>query len=264
MTSSSGSSSGSDNNNNNNNKNKELTTSLATSNQSCCATIEERPELVRLLQELRPFQREAYDFATKGIINTRQFSSVTTVNNENNESDIKSPIVHKDPNKLKGNIGINNGRLLLADEQGLGKTVTSLAIMLHYSNEWPLLILCPASLRFTWPNEIEKFIPHIPSSAVYVVQGFDDADFYENHRKRQRIQIVVATYSLLQKRSAAARTLQQFHFQCVIADESHYLKEKNSQRTQLALQLLQNAKRLLLLSGTPALSRPVELWTQGM
>jgi SNF2 family DNA or RNA helicase len=123
-------------------------------------------------------------------------------------------------------------RLLLADEQGLGKTVTSLAIMLHYSDEWPLLILCPASLRFTWPGEIVKFLPHLSPSAVYVVKGFKDDDFFDNEHNHQRIRIVVATYGLLQKRSAAARALQKFKFKCVIADESHYLKEKNSQRTK--------------------------------
>jgi SWI/SNF-related matrix-associated actin-dependent regulator 1 of chromatin subfamily A len=56
--------------------------------------------------------------------------------------------------------------------------------------------------------------------------------------------------------------LQQFDFQCVICDESHNLKEKKSQRCQLGLPLLQKAKRLVLLSGTPALARPVELWPQ--
>lgn len=148
------------------------------------------------------------------------------------------------------------------DEMGLGKTVTSLAIMTHYQQEWPLLILCPASLRHTWPCEIEKFLPSLPAGAIYVVSGFDDADFLENSVKKQKIKIVVATYSLLQTRSAAAKVLEQFKFQCVICDESHNLKQRTSQRTKLALPLLQTAKRLILLSGTPALARPVELWTQ--
>ena len=148
------------------------------------------------------------------------------------------------------------------DEMGLGKTITSLAIMMHYRKEWPLLILCPASLRHTWPGEIERFIPSLSPQAIYVVSGFDDADFYDNAKKRNAIQIVVATYSLLQARSAAAKVLEQFQFQCVIADESHNLKQRSSQRTKLALPLLQRAKRLVLLSGTPALARPVELWTQ--
>ena len=131
--------------------------------------------------------------------------------------------------------------------------------MAHYRTEWPLLILCPASLRHTWPAEIETFLPEIPPAAVYVVSGFDDADFFS---RRKSLQIVVATYSLLQTRSAAARVLAQFHFQCVIADESHSLKERTSQRCQLGLPLLEKAKRLVLLSGTPALSKPVELWAQ--
>ncbi len=52
------------------------------------------------------------------------------------------------------------------------------------------------------------------------------------------------------------------NFECIIADESHNLKQINSQRCQLALPLLQASKRLVLLSGTPALNRPVELWPQ--
>uniref|UniRef100_A0A7S1FWL3 Uncharacterized protein n=2 Tax=Corethron hystrix TaxID=216773 RepID=A0A7S1FWL3_9STRA len=145
---------------------------------------------------------------------------------------------------------------------GLGKTVTSLAVMLAYKDEWPLLIICPASLRYIWPSEIEKFCPSLPHSAIYVVQGFDDCDFYSNPTKRSCIKIVIATYSLLQNRSAAARVLHQFNFRCIIADESHNLKERNSQRCKLAIPMLRKAKRLLLLSGTPALARPVELWVQ--
>lgn len=45
-------------------------------------------------------------------------------------------------------------------------------------------------------------------------------------------------------------------------DESHYLKNSKAKRTAAALPLLQGAARAILLSGTPALSRPVELFTQ--
>ena len=130
--------------------------------------------------------------------------------------------------------------------------------MAHYIEEWPLLILCPASLRHTWPAEIEKFLPTIPPSSIYVLNGFNDVDFV----KRKDIKVVVATYSLLQSRSAVAQLLTSntIHFNCVIADESHNLKSKTSQRSKIALPILKSAKRLLLLSGTPALARPVELW----
>eukprot|EP00978_Attheya_sp_CCMP212_P004861 scaffold10680_cov64-Attheya_sp.AAC.5 len=212
------------------------------------------PELCRILEILRPFQREAYEFAIRG--------SCMNIDNGSGLKKRKSsnPYLSKTPESDKP--AGPAGRILLADEMGLGKTVSSLAIMLHYRTEWPLLILCPASLRYTWPSEIEKFIPSLSPRAVYVVSGMDDADFYSNPHKRERIQIVVATYSLLQTRSAVSRVLQQFKFKCVIADESHSLKERTSQRCQIAMPILKQSRRLLLLSGTPALARPVELWPQ--
>ena len=39
------------------------------------------------------------------------------------------------------------GRLLIADEMGLGKTVQALCIAYKFKDEWPLLIVAPASMR---------------------------------------------------------------------------------------------------------------------
>mmetsp|Transcript_86659 Transcript_86659/g.260150 ORF Transcript_86659/g.260150 Transcript_86659/m.260150 type:complete len:169 (+) Transcript_86659:997-1503(+) len=51
-------------------------------------------------------------------------------------------------------------------------------------------------------------------------------------------------------------------FAAVVADEAHYLKSRKAGRTVAVLSLLRAARRALLLSGTPALSRPAELYTQ--
>jgi SWI/SNF-related matrix-associated actin-dependent regulator 1 of chromatin subfamily A len=47
-----------------------------------------------------------------------------------------------------------------------------------------------------------------------------------------------------------------------ICDESHYLKSPTAQRTKACSPLLKGVKRLVLLSGTPALARPCELYSQ--
>ena len=47
-----------------------------------------------------------------------------------------------------------------------------------------------------------------------------------------------------------------------MCDESQYLKSRTAQRTKAVLPLLERARRALLLSGTPALSSPSELYTQ--
>lgn len=51
-------------------------------------------------------------------------------------------------------------------------------------------------------------------------------------------------------------------FNVVIADESHYLKNYNAKRTKALSPFLQKSKRVILLSGTPVMSRPAELYTQ--
>ncbi|KAI9490822.1 P-loop containing nucleoside triphosphate hydrolase protein, partial [Zychaea mexicana] len=51
-------------------------------------------------------------------------------------------------------------------------------------------------------------------------------------------------------------------FDFVICDESHYLKNMTAKRTKSLLPVLKESKRALLLTGTPMLSRPIELFTQ--
>ena len=53
-------------------------------------------------------------------------------------------------------------------------------------------------------------------------------------------------------------------FPCAIADESHMLKNMKSKRTKYLVPILRACKRCLLLSGTPALAKPAELWPQLM
>ena len=48
-------------------------------------------------------------------------------------------------------------------------------------------------------------------------------------------------------------------FQVVIVDESHYIKSKYSNRTKNIENVLRAAKRVIMLSGTPAISRPSEV-----
>ena len=208
--------------------------------------------LQQVIPKLRPFQREALEFATQGKVYERQCAG-----DEPKDRQALSSSAIRTSTTLDQSL-LGKGRILLADEMGLGKTITSLAIMAYYEAEWPLLILCPASLRYTWPNEIEKFFPAIPPKAVHVVSGFCDVEW----TKRPDVRIIVVTYSLLQDRSAVAKVLEDQHFNCIICDESHNLKSKSSQRAKKILPLLRRSRRLVLLSGTPALARPVELWTQ--
>ena len=61
--------------------------------------------------------------------------------------------------------GINRaGRVLLADDMGLGKTVQALGIAYEYRDSWPMLVVCPSSLRNVWENQIQRWLTIEPES----------------------------------------------------------------------------------------------------
>jgi len=52
---------------------------------------------------------------------------------------------------------IENKRVILADDMGLGKTPQSIAAVAHQST-WPVLVICPASLKLNWKREFERWV----------------------------------------------------------------------------------------------------------
>ena len=150
------------------------------------------------------------------------------------------------------------GRVLIADEMGCGKSAQAIRLCLEYADEAPVLIVCPASLRYTWAHEIEKWLPALAPSEVSIAKGRADREAVA----RKGVWFVIVTYSLFTESSQVASAVRQRQFRVVVVDESHSLRTRDSQRTKLLLPIMKNASRLLLLSGTPALARPVELYAQ--
>lgn len=68
--------------------------------------------------------------------------------------------------------------------------------------------------------------------------------------------INITSYELVRKVANPGR------FSVIICDESHALKDGKVERTKSTMAFLKCARRIFLLSGTPALSRPKELWNQ--
>ena len=49
---------------------------------------------------------------------------------------------------------------------GVGKTVQGIALASCYRQEWPLLVIVPASLRLMWAEELERWLPCLRPSQV--------------------------------------------------------------------------------------------------
>ena len=145
-----------------------------------------------------------------------------------------------------------HGRVLIGDQMGLGKTVQALALMAAYESEWPALVLVPTSLRGAWESALQRWLSLAPREVASVESGSEGY-------KLASARVAIVPYSLVGKLAAK---MAERRYQVVVCDESHFLKDQKSQRTKSVLPLLKAARRAVCLTGTPALSRPVELFTQ--
>ncbi|ESN96326.1 hypothetical protein HELRODRAFT_189194 [Helobdella robusta] len=151
------------------------------------------------------------------------------------------------------------GRCWIADEvMGLGKTLQGLSVAYHYKHEWPLLIVVPSSLKLQWVDEIEKWLIDIEPHTINVIDNGSDISGIS------RSLITIVTYGLLRHPSSRGvqQALSNQQFKVIILDESHYIKSRTSSTTKFLVPLIQNASRCILLSGTPALNCPQELYPQ--
>ncbi|KAI4338598.1 hypothetical protein MLD38_023636 [Melastoma candidum] len=162
---------------------------------------------------------------------------------------------------------MHGARVLIADEMGLGKTLQAIAVAACIRESWPVLVITPSSLRLQWAMMIQQWLD-IPSSDIVVLLsqccGSNRGGFRivsSNTRASIRLDGLfnIISYDVVPK---IQNVLTSSNFKLVIADESHFLKNEKAKRTTHSLPVLQKAEYAILLSGTPALSRPIELYKQ--
>jgi SWI/SNF-related matrix-associated actin-dependent regulator 1 of chromatin subfamily A len=57
---------------------------------------------------------------------------------------------------------------------GVGKTIQAISIAYLYRKDWPLLIICPSSLRLTWRDEIMTWTKIIQEEQIQIfASSFD-------------------------------------------------------------------------------------------
>jgi superfamily II DNA or RNA helicase len=145
------------------------------------------------------------------------------------------------------------GRVLLADEVGLGKTIEAGMVLKEYLLRGMVenvLVLAPASLVGQWREELEtKF--EIPCATSHDALLRGDPDRFWNQK------CLIASLALARRSEHAARLIGR-SFDLVIVDEAHHLRDRTSQSYKLVDAL--NKRFLLLLSATPVQNDLIELY----
>lgn len=142
-------------------------------------------------------------------------------------------------------------RALLADEQGLGKTIQAIRAA-DKIKALKILIVCPAVMKYVWAREFKIWSNR--DLKIQIVEGtfakIEDAD------------VTIINYDLFVSRVIYEQIVSGL-FSLGIFDEAHYLKGKDTKRTKAILLRGGVASRCCykwFLTGTPVLNRPVELY----
>jgi SWI/SNF-related matrix-associated actin-dependent regulator 1 of chromatin subfamily A len=168
----------------------------------------------------------------------------------------------------------HNIHFLLGDEMGLGKSV-QIAAYLYFKKTYPVLIICPASLKLNWEREIniwtkkkclvlEGLIPYpiegLLNEFPVVIINYDilgRKDKLEVDYERERIKHAKENNLPYRKKvihpTGWVDALKQIPFKDIICDECQFIGEMETARTQCVIDICREIKgaRRIFLSGTP-------------
>ena len=152
---------------------------------------------------------------------------------------------------------------LIGDVPGLGKTPTAIAFCNEVRAK-KVLVVCPANIRLQWHKRIQEWttMPYPANKSIYPI-------LKSSNGTNPLASWNIVSYDLA-RTAAIGAALAREHYDVLILDEPHYLKEVDAQRTRaifgggerrLFPPLAERAERILGLTGTPLPNRPREAYT---
>lgn len=142
-----------------------------------------------------------------------------------------------------------NGRALIGDDMGVGKTIEAIGWLNLNTLKRPVVVVTTATMRFHWKRKMDEWL--VGWNTVEVLCGI---------KKREEpvlADVAVVNYEILE---IHLDTLKALEPQVVILDEAHYIKNGGADRTKATRKLCKGVPHVLAVTGTPILNRPVEGW----
>jgi SWI/SNF-related matrix-associated actin-dependent regulator 1 of chromatin subfamily A len=143
----------------------------------------------------------------------------------------------------------------IAYEVGTGKTRTAAVIAKHSGRA--TLVVAPKSVRGSWQRELQRlgYLLSAEDPAWYACIG-TKPDRSQARNAARNATWIFCNYEILHAWAPHLYDL----VDTVVFDEATAIKGKNARRTKAATIAAMSARRVLMLSGTPILNRPNELW----
>jgi SWI/SNF-related matrix-associated actin-dependent regulator 1 of chromatin subfamily A len=141
-----------------------------------------------------------------------------------------------------------NGRTILADEPGLGKTAQCLTYAVQAAT-WPVVVVCPAVAKYTWQQEAAQLY----GLRCVVLEGTKPEPLNKIHTPN----LIAINYDILQY---WLPQLKKINPQLIVIDESQYISNPKAIRTESVVALCKGVDKVIAVSGTPLTNRPIELY----
>jgi SWI/SNF-related matrix-associated actin-dependent regulator 1 of chromatin subfamily A len=147
-----------------------------------------------------------------------------------------------------------NVRCIIADEQGLGKTIESLSLLrLHPEKLLPAVIVCPSTVKLQWMFEIHRICGNGKDFLVQVIQSGKE-------KAMPGFKIYIVTYDMLKKDDLFSMLLEGT-IKTLIIDECQRIKNHLSDRAKAVQRIAKNTPHILPMSGTPIKNNAGEYFT---
>ncbi|MGK7913141.1 MAG: SNF2-related protein [Synechococcus sp.] len=163
------------------------------------------------------------------------------------------------------------GRLLIADEVGLGKTIESMYVwkeLVSREDARRLLIVCPAILREKWQDDLRNYFnikadlinshqllektkdvleldKQLPFACIVSMEGLRPSKNWDD------TSVNTSTAQLARILDSNSATDDFGLFDLAIIDEAHYMRNPSTATHQLGKLIRDSAKHLILLTATP-------------
>jgi len=171
--------------------------------------------------------------------------------------------------QLEGIVHLTHkSRMFLADDMGLGKTLQAIWAAMEISAD-KILIICQNSLKGSvymddfgsvqfvggWAEEIHKVDP---LAHVGVIEG---PPTYRRFVANEDFKYYIVNYeALVGKNGILLTEVLSRHWDVVIFDEHHKIKNRNAKATKACKKVCKDAEYVWMLSGTPLLNHTQDLW----
>lgn len=143
---------------------------------------------------------------------------------------------------LGGDLALRTGKLLIADDVGLGKTLTSLLI-LRDAGLMPAVIVCQTHLTHQWLEELNRFMPWLTGHIAKKGTPYAMAK-YHNGRAPD---VLILNYAKLSGWAPALAG----KVKAVIFDEAQELRKEGSQKYEAAGMVADSAECVIAATATP-------------